>query len=250
MRVFKLAFRQRGDARDFLRQTAAVRVAQNDAFRARLFGGLPGGQRVFRLVLVTVKTVFGVVNDRLAVVLQKTDGVADHGEIFIRLGAEDFRDVQQPGFADDGHDRRLGLQDLPHQLVLFHGHALAAGHAERGDAGIFPFSPRGLLEKFQVLGIAAGPAAFDVMHPERVEFLGNAELVGDREIDAFTLTAVAQGGIVDFDLGFHKWPVKKRRALFQNLAGLANPKTGNGIILIGRDESSSRSDNSPSRPYF
>ena len=44
-------------------------------------------------------------------------------------------------------------------------------------------------------------------------------------MDAFTLRAVAEGGVVDFDLGFHNWPVKKRRALCQDLAELANPKT-------------------------
>ena len=177
MRAVQFAFRERRDARDFLRQTAAVRVAQHDAFRARLLRRLPRGQRVFGFVLVTVETVFGVVDDRFAVVFQKADGVADHGQIFVRLGAEHFGDVQQPGLADDGHDGRLGFEDLPHQIVLFHGHALAAGHAERGDAGIFPFAPGGLLEKFQVLGIAAGPAAFDVMHPERVQLLGDAEFV-------------------------------------------------------------------------
>jgi hypothetical protein len=40
------------------------------------------------------------------------------------------------------------------------------------------------------------------MHPERVELFGNPELVHDGEIDAFTLAAVAQGGVVDFDFGF------------------------------------------------
>src|ERR1035441_2366399 len=43
--------------------------------------------------------------------------------------------------------------------------------------------------------------------------------------DAFTLRIVTQGRVIDFDLGFHKWPVKKRRTISLNLAGLANPKT-------------------------
>ena len=46
------------------------------------------------------------------------------------------------------------------------------------------------------------------MHAERVELLGDAELVRDREIDAFALRTVAQGRVIDFNLGFHKWPVK------------------------------------------
>ena len=75
--------------------------------------------------------------------------------------------------------------------------------------------------------VGAGPAAFDVMDPERVELLGDAELVRHREIDAFTLRTVAQGRVIDFDLGFHKMPVKKRRTISLKFAGLANPKTGN-----------------------
>ena len=41
------------------------------------------------------------------------------------------------------------------------------------------------------------------MNPERIEFVGNAELVHHRKIDAFALTAIAQGRIVYFDFGFH-----------------------------------------------
>ena len=44
------------------------------------------------------------------------------------------------------------------------------------------------------------------MNPERVELLGDAELVRDREIDAFALRTVAQGRVVYFNLGFHKLP--------------------------------------------
>src|SRR5258708_6095063 len=81
----------------------------------------------------TVEAVLGVVDDRLAVVLQEADGVANHRQILIRLGAQDFVDMEQPALADDGHHRRLRLEDLTHQFVLLDGHALAAGHAERGD---------------------------------------------------------------------------------------------------------------------
>jgi hypothetical protein len=36
-----------------------------------------------------------------------------------------------------------------------------------------------------------------------IDSLGYAELVGDGEVDAFTLAAVAQGRIVYFHFGFH-----------------------------------------------
>jgi hypothetical protein len=63
------------------------------------------------------------------------------------------------------------------------------------------------------------------MHPERIELLGDAEFVRDREIDAFALRTVAQGRVIDFDLGFHKFSAKSGRILSLNLAGLANSKT-------------------------
>jgi hypothetical protein len=44
------------------------------------------------------------------------------------------------------------------------------------------------------------------MNPERVELLGDAELVRDREIDAFALRTAAQGRVVYFNLEFHKMP--------------------------------------------
>jgi hypothetical protein len=58
-------------------------------------------------------------------------------------------------------------------------------------------------EELDVFGVRSGPAALDVMHPERVEPLGDAELVRHREIDAFALRTVAQGRVIDFDLWFH-----------------------------------------------
>ena len=51
------------------------------------------------------------------------------------------------------------------------------------------------------LRVRARPAALDVVHAEGVEPLGDAQLVGDREGDAFALGAVAQGRVVDLDHG-------------------------------------------------
>ena len=50
--------------------------------------------------------------------------------------------------------------------------------------------------------LEAGPAALDVVHAEGVEPLGDAELVGEREVDAFALRAVAERGVVKRDVGF------------------------------------------------
>jgi len=59
----------------------------------------------------------------------------------------------------------------------------------------------GFAEEVDVLFVGAGPAAFDVVHAEGVEALGDAEFVGEGEVDAFALGAVAEGGVVKRDGG-------------------------------------------------
>jgi hypothetical protein len=121
--------------------------------------------------------VFGIVDHNFAVILQKTDCVSDHRQIFVRLGAQNFGDVQQPCLAHDRYHRRFGIQDHPHQIILLHRYTLATGHAESRDLRVLPFALPRLLEKFHVLRIRPRPAAFNVINPEGVQPLRNAELV-------------------------------------------------------------------------
>jgi hypothetical protein len=46
------------------------------------------------------------------------------------------------------------------------------------------------------------------MNAKPIEFFRNAQLVQDGKIDAFALAAIAQGRIVNFDFGSHKFPAK------------------------------------------
>jgi len=73
--------------------------------------------------------------------------------------------------------------------------------------------------------IAARPAAFNIVNPERIELLGDAELVRDREIDAFALRTVAQGRVIDFNLGFHKIVRKHGWLISLIMVEVANRKT-------------------------
>jgi hypothetical protein len=79
---------------------------------------LPGGQGVFRVVLVAVEAVFRVVDDHRPVVLQIADGVGDHGEVLVGRCAQHLFDVEQPGLAEDGDHRRLGLEQSDLVVVL------------------------------------------------------------------------------------------------------------------------------------
>ena len=55
-------------------------------------------------------------------------------------------------------------------------------------------------EKILVLGVGAGPAAFDVMNTQLRQFLGDANFVGQGQVEVLGLGAVSQGGVVDFHL--------------------------------------------------
>ena len=55
-------------------------------------------------------------------------------------------------------------------------------------------------EKILVLGVGAGPAAFDVMNAQMRQFLGDADFVGQGQVEVLGLGAVSQGGVVDFYL--------------------------------------------------
>src|SRR5207302_562966 len=105
-------------------------------------------------------------------------------------------------------------------VVVVDGRGFFARRAEGCEAGVLELLLLGLREKFDVLRIRSGPAAFDVMNPERVELLGDAELVRDREIDAFALRTVTQGRIVYFHLGFHEFPPWRERIIYEIRRGL------------------------------
>jgi hypothetical protein len=64
------------------------------------------------------------------------------------------------------------------------------------------------------------------MDPEGVELFRNAELVGDRKIDAFTLRTVAQGGVIYFNLGFHTFCLYGEQELLPIFAKLQMAKEG------------------------
>ena len=54
-------------------------------------------------------------------------------------------------------------------------------------------------EELGVARVGAGPAALDEAHPEVVQVPGDRQLVGDGEVDALALGAVAQRGVEDVE---------------------------------------------------
>ena len=57
----------------------------------------------------------------------------------------------------------------------------------------------GLPEELHVLGIGTRPAALDVVDSEFVQAPCNAQLVQSGQLEAFTLGAVTQSGVIEKD---------------------------------------------------
>ena len=192
-----------GGRGDLIRQRAAVGVAQHDARGAGLGGGAETGRGVGRILLPAVDGVLAVVDDLAAVGLQERHSVGDHREVLLGRAAQHLADVEGGGLTVDGHDRGLDLEEAADLGVLGGADALLAGGAEGGELGVLELQLAGLGEELDVAGVGAGPAALDVGHPETLELLGDPHLVGDREMNAQSLRAVAEGGVVDLDFACH-----------------------------------------------
>jgi hypothetical protein len=158
---------------------------------------LQGGERVVRVGLVAVEEVLGVVDHFLALLLEMAHGVADHAQVLVELGAQDFGDLVVPALAEDGHCVGAGGEDRAHVAVVLGLDADLARGAEGDQLGVLQLHAAHALEEFQVLRVGAGVAGLDVMHAERVEALDDLDLVLHGIRDALGLGAVAQCGIVD-----------------------------------------------------
>jgi hypothetical protein len=124
-----------------------------------------------------------------------------------------------PSFADDGDGGRFGVEQHLDLRIVLDLHLAAAGHAKGGDLRGLPGALGGFLEEGGVLGVRAGPAAFDVVHAEVIELFGDADFVEGAEGDAGALGAVTQGGVVDGN-----W--RHVSMEMERVKGVRNEKTG------------------------
>ena len=109
--------------------------------------------------------------------------------------------MEVPALAEDGDDGRAGLDERVHVAVFFHRILGEARGAEGGEFGVLEIQLAGAREEVLVLGIAAGPAAFNVINTELVQLLGDDELVVHGERDRLALRAVPERGVEGKD--FH-----------------------------------------------
>ena len=180
------------DLLDLMRQRAAIGVAQHHPARALVVGRLGAGQRIFRIGLVAVEEMLAVEQHFAALRLGGAHAVADRGEVFLVRRLQRDLDVIVPGLGDKTDGVGLGLEQRGEARIVGGRAAGPPRHAEGGEGGV-ELAVGG--EQFGVGRIGAGIAALDIVDAELVEHAGDRQLVGEREIDAVGLRAVAQRGV-------------------------------------------------------
>lgn len=163
-------------------------------------GGAHDRLGVLGVGAVAVEEVLAVDEDPAALLPEVGDGVADHLQVLLEGGAQRQLHMAVVGLGDQGDHRGARFQERPHLRVLGGLATGPAGGAERDELGVLEVDLLpGAREELGVTGVGAGPAALDEAHAEVVQMPGNGQLVRDRQVDAFTLRTVAQGGVEDME---------------------------------------------------
>ena len=182
-----------------VRDRAAIGVTEYENVGACFLGGFEGAQREVGARFVAVEEVLGVEDDFPALLFDVPDGLGDHGQVLLFGHAKGALGVQTPALAKDRDDGGFSFQERVDVGVRMHSVARVARRAEGGQAGVLELQVAGAREEVLVAGVRTRPAALDVVDPELVEFLGDHQLVVDREGDVFSLGAVTQRGVVGED---------------------------------------------------
>ena len=183
---------------DKLRHAAAISVAQRQHIRPGLLRGLQRPQGIVFVVAIGVEEMLRVIDYLPPSRVHQPDRVGNHLQIFFECHAQHHLCLAPAGLADDGHYRRLGLQQGFHARVLVGRDAATPGHPERRHLGSQLHGPD-IPEECLILGIGKGESTFDVIDAQVIQLLGNHQFVLQREIKALSLSAVAQSRVVDFD---------------------------------------------------
>ncbi len=180
-------------------QGPTVRVAQHQAGGAAVGGRGQGGEGVVGIGAPAVVEVLGVVHDLAPLGDHPGDRVADHLQVLLQRRAQRLGDVQRPRLAEQRHDRRVRREQRREVGVVLGRLGAVPRAAERREPSALQRHVPHAGEELGVLRVGARPAALDQIDAERVEPLGDRDLVGAGEGEALPLGAVAEGGVVDLD---------------------------------------------------
>ena len=176
----------------FVRQRAAISVAEHDPARPFIIGRFRAGERISRIGLVTIEKMLAVEQHLAAFGFRGAHAVADRSEVLLVRGLKRDPDVIVPGLGYKADDIRLGGKERGEARIVRRRAAGPARHAEGRD-----FRTRRTLfrKEGRVDRIGARIAGFDIVDAELIEHARDRELVGEREVDAIGLRAIAQRGV-------------------------------------------------------
>ena len=188
------------DPADLVGQRAAVGVAQHEVGRTVDDRRLDGTQRELGVRLVAVEEVLEVDEHHATLPGEELDRVGDHRRALVERRLQRFDHLVLGALGHDAHRRGVGLDQVAQGRVVVDLAAGPAGRAERHERGGRQHEfVRGAGEELDVLRVRPRPAAFDVVHTEEVELLGDAQLVVDGGRHALDLETVAQGRVEHLD---------------------------------------------------
>ena len=199
---FREASSYRADYRgDFGGKTTPIGVAEDEVFGSSLHGRFESAECVIGIGGVAVKKVFGIVDDLATFLFEKGDGVGDHTEIFCWGGTENFFDMEEPAFAEDGDHGGFRLQKKTDLGVSGGVDVGTTGGAEGSELAASPVELLGFGKEFTIFVVGAGPTAFDIVKAVRGESFGKAKFIGEGKVNALALSPITQGGVVDGEMG-------------------------------------------------
>ncbi len=141
--------------------------------------------------------MLGVEHHLLGVTAGLAQRIRDHGQVLAAAHAEGTLGLPGGTLADQRDHGRARLEQRHEARIVGGTAARAAGHAEGAQPRLFQLW--WIREKRVVGRVGTGPAALDIVDPERVELPRDPELVSDREVDTLGLRPVAQRGVVEPD---------------------------------------------------
>jgi hypothetical protein len=159
-------------------------------------GGFKSAEGVIGIGGVAIEEVFGIVDNFASFFFEEGDGVGDHAKVFDGGGAKNLLDVQEPAFPKDGDDGGFRLEEEAELGIGGGVDVGSAGGAEGGEFGGAPVEFSGLGKEVSIFVVGARPTAFDVVKTVGGEAFGEAKFIGEREVNAFALGTIAQGGVV------------------------------------------------------
>ena len=107
--------------------------------------------------------MFRIVDGLTALFFQEGNGIGDHTKVFCGGGAEDFFDVKEPTFPEDGDDGGFGFEE-EFDLGIGGGFDIrSAGGAEGGEFTGTPAEFSCFGKKIAIFVVGAGPTALDIV---------------------------------------------------------------------------------------